>query len=107
MQSPRPIASTIWQGHRVLTVIRQKTCTLDSLEAMQRMSFEHKTHAVLLRAGFDTTKLTLDSRKPGKISVRGIVETLDHKERLETLLKDIDPVQEIDAQVVVMAVPFH
>jgi cytidylate kinase len=84
-----------------------KSCTLDSMGIMQRMSLERRAHAVLLRADFDTTKLALETRPPGMIVVKGIVDTPERKEQLERVLKEIDQVQEVDVQVVVMAVPFH
>jgi cytidylate kinase len=76
-----------------------KTCSLTALDAMDRLSLEKKIGAALLKNNFDPRYIHVGVPKPGLVIVKGLTESEDERNRLETVVRTVDGVSELRSEV--------
>jgi len=76
-----------------------KTCSLTALDAMDRLSFEKKIEAALLKNNFDPRYFHVTVPDKGVVLVRGLTESDDDRKRLEEVLGAVEGVSELRSEV--------
>ena len=76
-----------------------KTCSLTALDAMDRLSLEKRIEAALLKNSFNPLYIHVTVPDKGIALVRGLAESEDEMDRLQTVVGVVDGVSEVRCEV--------
>ena len=78
-----------------------KSCGVDSVQLLGKLSLNRKIESVLLEAGVVNLNLFFTVEEPDSVMLYGIVNSSEEKERIEKLVKKIKEIKNIKNQLVV------
>jgi cytidylate kinase len=78
-----------------------KSCGIDSVQLLGKLSLNRKIESVLLEAGVMNLNLFFTVEEPDSVMLYGIVNSSEEKERIEKLVKKIKEIKNIKNQLVV------
>jgi cytidylate kinase len=78
-----------------------KSCGIDSVQLLGKLSLSRKVESVLLEAGVMNSHLFYTVEEPDSIRLYGIVNSSEEKEEIEKLVKKIKGVKDIKNELVV------
>ena len=78
-----------------------KACGHDSVKSLGKLSLQRKVEAALLEAGLSSQYLYLSMEDVDSIRLYGLVSSLEKKEKIENVLKDIKGIKKITNDVTI------
>ena len=78
-----------------------KSCGIDSIRLLGKLSLNRKVDSVLLEAGVTNLHLFFTVEEPDSVMLYGIVNSSEEKEKIEKLVKKIKGIKTIKNQLVV------
>jgi cytidylate kinase len=80
-----------------------KTCSLNAVEAMERLSLAKRIEAALCEKGVALSVLNVEVPQKGTAFVRGVVYSPEEKERIPGVVKAVPGVSEVKVEVATVA----
>jgi cytidylate kinase len=77
-------------------------CSLNAMEAMDCMALEYKIKAELLQHNISDRDITLEASKPGNVILRGLASSDDEKEKIESIIRGVQGVNDLESSLVVV-----
>jgi hypothetical protein len=78
-----------------------KACGHDSVKSLGKLSLQRKVEAALLEAGLSSQYLYLSMEDVDSIRLYGLVSSLEKKEKIENVLKDMKGIKKITNDVTI------
>lgn len=97
----------------VVTMARSpemKTCTMDSMQSLSKLSLYHRADAALVESGVSygqATAVSISVDEPGKVTLTGLVEDERSKIRAEEVIRGVKGVESVDNQIRVRPADRH
>jgi cytidylate kinase len=79
-----------------------RTCSLNALEAMERLALEKKVHAALLEGGMDMNTIIVEVSEKGAVHVYGISRNLEEARKIEAAVRRVPGVSKLDSGISVV-----
>jgi cytidylate kinase len=79
-----------------------RTCSLNALDAMERLALEKKVHAALLEGRIDACTILIEVPENGVIGVSGVCPNSADKQRIESLVGNVPGVSRVVSEVQVV-----
>ena len=80
-----------------------RTCSLNALEAMERLALEKKVHAALLESGIDMNTIIVEVPEKGTVHVFGISVGNRETQNIETAVRGVPGVSKVVSRVAVVS----
>jgi CMP/dCMP kinase len=80
-----------------------RTCSLNALEAMERLALEKKVHAALLESGMDMNTIIVEVPEKGTVHVFGISVGNRKTQNIETAVRGVPGVSKVVSRVAVVS----
>ena len=78
-----------------------KSCGIDSVQLLGKLSLNRKIESLLLEAGFKSTHLFFTVEEANSVRVFGMANSAGEKEAIENLIKKIKEIKDIKNELVV------
>ena len=72
-----------------------RTCSLNALEAMERLALEKKVHAALLESGMDMNTIIVEVSEKGTVHVYGISRSHEETQKIEAAVRRVPGVSKL------------
>ena len=80
-----------------------KACSLNAVDAMDRLSFKKRVHAALLEADANVSNLSFDVPEKGVVEISGFTQTKEEKARILKSLQALSGVSKVEDHIVVLS----
>ena len=92
-------------AHLIMEAARSdqiKACSLNAIEAMERLSFKKRVHAALLETDVNVSNLYVEVPEQGVVEISGFTESKEQKKRIGERLKALSGVSKVEDHIVVL-----
>jgi hypothetical protein len=84
-----------------------KSCGIDSVQLLGKLSLNRKVESILLEAGVTSSHLFFTVEEMDSVRLFGIVNSSEEKEGIEKLVKKIKGIKNINNELIVFTRPMN